>query len=190
MEIRNALSKLKMFCFKLAIVTENDSKQKTNFVIYVKLKMRLISFFNAKIIRTSRRDWFIFSSLMMMMMMMMMMMINCFCGMVDLQKEFSLIFSQDHCQRSWPLWISDMPRAGFEPAHNLNSGLVEWNCVIVITTTPRCYSTISTGNINLTFGNKLEKLKLLFVSGSWGSLNACAKLVLKAYKKREQNPTR
>ena len=28
MEIRNALSKLKMFSFKLAIVTENGSKQK------------------------------------------------------------------------------------------------------------------------------------------------------------------
>ena len=27
---------------------------------------------------------------------------------------------------------------------------------------------ISTENINLTLGNKLEKLKLLFVSGSWG----------------------
>ena len=27
---------------------------------------------------------------------------------------------------------------------------------------------ISTENINLTFGIKLEKLKLLFVSGSWG----------------------
>ena len=36
---------------------------------------------------------------------------------------------------------------------------------------------ISTENINLTFGNKLEKLKLLFVSGSWGSLNALGKVV-------------
>ena len=48
---------------------------------------------------------------------------------------------------------------------------------------------ISTENINLKFGNKLEKLKLLFVSGSWGSLNAIGKFVLEAYKKREQNPT-
>ena len=128
--------------------------------------MRLISFFNAKIIRTSGRVWFIFSS-------QVMMMINCFCGMVDLRKAFSLISSQDHCQRSWPLWISDMPRAGFAPAQNLSSGLVEWNCVIVITTTPRRYSTISTGSINLTFGNKLEKLKPLFASGSWGSWKYC-----------------
>ena len=46
---------------------------------------------------------------------------------------------------------------------------------------------ISTENINLTFGNKLEKLKLLFVSGSWGSLNALGKFILEAYKKREHN---
>ena len=28
-------------------------------------------------------------------------------------------------------------RAGFEPAQNLSSGLVEWSCAVVITTTPR-----------------------------------------------------
>ena len=33
--------------------------------------------------------------------------------------------------------ISNTPRAFFEPAQNLNSGLVEWNCEVVITTTPR-----------------------------------------------------
>ena len=42
----------------------------------------------------------------MMMMMMMMMMMNCFCGIVDQQKAFRLIYSRDHCQRSlkeiWP----------------------------------------------------------------------------------------
>ena len=48
---------------------------------------------------------------------------------------------------------------------------------------------ISTENINLIFGNKLEKLKMLFVSGSWGSLNALGKFVFEAYKKREQNLT-
>ena len=58
-------------------------------------------------------------------MMMMMMMVNCFCGMVDRRKAFSLIFSRDHCQRSSPSRISDTPRAGFEPAQNLSSGLVE-----------------------------------------------------------------
>ena len=56
---------------------------------------------------------------------MMMIMMNCFCGMVDQQKAFSLISSRDHCQRFSPSQISDAPRAGFEPAQNLSSGLVE-----------------------------------------------------------------
>ena len=29
-----------------------------------------------------------------------------------------------------------MPQGGFEPAQNLSSGLVEWSCAVVITTTP------------------------------------------------------
>ena len=49
------------------------------------------------------------------------MMMDCFCGMVDGRKAFSLISSRDHCQRSSPSRISDTPRAGFEPAHNLSS---------------------------------------------------------------------
>ena len=53
--------------------------------------------------------------------MMMMMMMNCSCGMVDRRKAFSLISSQDHCQRSSPSRISDTPQAGFEPAENLLS---------------------------------------------------------------------
>ena len=67
----------------------------------------------------------------------MMMTMNCFCGMVDLRKVFSLISSRDHCQRSSPSWISDTPRAGFEPVQKLSSGLVEWSCAVVISTTPR-----------------------------------------------------
>ena len=67
----------------------------------------------------------------------MMMMMNCFCGMVDRRKAFSLISSRDHCQRSSPSRISDMPREGFEPVQNLSLGLVEWSCAAVITTTPR-----------------------------------------------------
>ena len=58
-------------------------------------------------------------------MMMKMMVMNCFSGMVDQQKAFSLISSWDHCQRSSPSQISDTPQAGFEPAQNLSSGLVE-----------------------------------------------------------------
>ena len=61
-----------------------------------------------------------------------MMMMNCFCGMVDRRKAFTLISSQDHCQRSSPLWISDTPQAGFEPAQNLSSGLVEWSCAVIL----------------------------------------------------------
>ena len=70
------------------------------------------------------------------MMMMLMMMMNCFCGMIDWSKVFSLISSWDHCQRSSPSRISDMPRAEFEPAQNLSSGLVEWSFTVVTTTTP------------------------------------------------------
>ena len=69
---------------------------------------------------------------MMMMMMMMMTMMNCFCGMVDWQKVFCLISSRDHCQRSSPSWISNMPQAGFEPVQNLSSGLVEWSFAVVL----------------------------------------------------------
>ena len=75
--------------------------------------------------------------IMMMMMMMMMIMMNCFCGMVDRRKAFTLNSSRDHCQRFSPSRISDRPRAVFEPALNLSSGLVECSCAVVITTTPR-----------------------------------------------------
>ena len=62
--------------------------------------------------------------------------------MVDWQKAFSLISSWDHCQRSSPLRISNTPLRRFDPAQNLSSGLVEWSCAVVITTTPRCYNVI------------------------------------------------
>ena len=61
----------------------------------------------------------------MMIMLMLLMMMNCFCGMVDRRQVFGRISRQDHCQRSSPSRISDSPRAGFEPAQNLSSGLVE-----------------------------------------------------------------
>ena len=73
---------------------------------------------------------------------MMMMMTTCFCGIVDQQKAFSLISSQDHCQRSSPSRISDTPWAEFEPVQNLNSGFVECSCEVVITTTPFIYQKI------------------------------------------------
>ena len=55
-------------------------------------------------------------------------MMNCFCGMVDRRNAFSLISNRDHCQRSSPSRISS--------AQNLSSGLVEWRCAILTTTTP------------------------------------------------------
>ena len=170
-----------MFSFKLAIVTENGSKQKR------KTNMQIL-----RLMWSWRWDSFPSS--------------------IQNHKDFRkgliyfLISDDDNKLLLWYGWPTKGVKPYFqseplpeiltignfwpaasrvEPAQNLSSGLVEWNCVIVITTTPRRYSTISTGSINLTFGNKLEKLKLLFVSGSWGSLNACVKLVLEVYKKRE-----
>ena len=94
------------------------------------------------------------------------MMMNCFCGMVDQRKAFSLISSWDHCQRFLTLRISDMPQAGFEPAQNLSSGFVEWSCAVVVTTTPR---------LHLTYWHWFfVHLKLLTASGiDIFSLSAC-----------------
>ena len=61
----------------------------------------------------------------------------CICVMVDWRNAISLLSSQDDCQRSSPLRISNTLRAGFRPPQNLSSGLVEWSCAVVITTTPR-----------------------------------------------------
>ena len=74
--------------------------------------------------------------------MMMMMMMNCFWGMVDPRKAFNLTSSRDHCHRSSPSQISDTPRAGFEPAQNLSSSVVEWSCAVVITTAPQWFNLI------------------------------------------------
>ena len=48
-----------------------------------------------------------------------------FCGIVDRRKAFSRISSWGYCQRSLPSQISDTPRAGFEHAQNLSSGLLD-----------------------------------------------------------------
>ena len=56
------------------------------------------------------------------MMMMMMMMVNCFCGVVDRRKAFSLISSGDHCQRSPGIWypftFSKTPRSFVRSSFN------------------------------------------------------------------------
>ena len=61
--------------------------------------------------------------------------LNCFCGMVDRRNGFSVISSRDHCQRSSPSRISYTPRALFESAQSLSSGLVEWSRTVVVTAT-------------------------------------------------------
>ena len=73
-------------------------------------------------------------------------MMNYSCGMVDQRKAFSLIFSRDYCQRSSPSWISETPRAGFEPVQNLSSGFVEWSRSVVITTTRWCRWVLCSGS--------------------------------------------
>ena len=55
--------------------------------------------------------------------------------MADQRKALSLISRRDICQRLLPLQISDTPGTGFQPAQNLSSGLVEWSCAVVKTTT-------------------------------------------------------
>ena len=93
----------------------------------------------------------------------MMMMMNCFCGMVDRRKAFSLISSRGHCQRSSPSRISDSPRAEFEPAQNPSSGFVEWSCVAVIATTPRRHNIDN----KINFYGTLEEPILISVMQSW-----------------------
>ena len=94
--------------------------------------------------------------------MMMMMMMNCFCGMVDWRKAFSLISSRNHCQRSSPSRISDTPRAGFEPAQSLSSGLVEWSCAVVITTTPRRHKALAIKLRNFHFQSHWNTLTFFY----------------------------
>ena len=107
-----------------------------------------------------------------MMMMMMMTMMSCFYGMVDQRKAFSLVSSRHHCQRSSPSRISDMPRAGFEPAENVSSGFVELSCAVVITTTLRFQA----------FGlMKMKKMsKIWFANNSlwkfWFTINGPSKI--------------
>ena len=76
------------------------------------------------------------------------MMTNCFCGMVDRQKAFSLVSSQDHCQRFSPSQSSDTPRAGFKPAENPSSESTEGICAVMITTTSRCHQIFYSSEIH------------------------------------------
>ena len=89
-------------------------------------------------LRTAASDYTT-TRMMIMMMIMMMMMNNFFCGMVDRQKAFSLISSQDDFQRASLLQTSNTPGAGFKPPQNQNSDFDEWNYAVVMTTTPWRY---------------------------------------------------
>ena len=73
-----------------------------------------------------------------------MMMMNYFCDMVDRRKAFSFISSGDHGQISSPSRISDTQQGEFEPAQKLSSGLGNWSCAVVITTTQRNHCDIVT----------------------------------------------
>ena len=103
------------------------------------------------------------------MMMMMMMMMNCFSGIADPRKAFNLISSRDHCQRPSTSQISDTPWAEFKPARRLSSGLVEWSCAVVVTTTlQRHNSSVSEANspkqLGIILDNRLsfeEHLKVI-----------------------------
>ena len=54
------------------------------------------------------------------------MMMNCFFGMVDQQKAFSLISTMANLRHV---------ASRVEPVQILSSGLVEWGCAVVLTTT-------------------------------------------------------
>ena len=62
-----------------------------------------------------------------------------FCVMLDWLKVFSLISSWDHFLRSSSLRIPDTLHAGYESVQTLSSGLVDWSCALVITTTLWCH---------------------------------------------------
>ena len=72
-----------------------------------------------------------------------MIMMNCFCGIVDWQKVFSLISSQDHCQRYSPSLFSYTLRAGFEPAQNLEFRL----CLIKLCSSDNHYTSVPQNTI-------------------------------------------
>ena len=105
-----------------------------------------------------KKNWSKLNSLMMMMK-------NCFCGMVDRQKEFSLIYSRDHCQISSLSRISDISWAGFQTAPNLSSGFVEWSCAVVITTTPRRQTALSFWDWNILISKIMPYQFTIFLTG-------------------------
>ena len=103
---------------------------------------------------------------------------NCFCGMVDRGKAFSLISSLDHCQ-ILTIANSDMLQAGFDPVQNRSSGLLEWSCAVALRIV-KCVFQFRNSSITrlrylaLLFGCILCLLILKFiflVIVFWGDLN-------------------
>ena len=60
--------------------------------------------------------------------MMLMAIMNCFSGMIEQRKAFSLISSRDHCQRSHQ--CKSLARRE-QDLNNLSSGFGEWSCAIL-----------------------------------------------------------
>ena len=114
-----------------------------------------------------------------------------FFGMVDRREAFILISSRDHCQRSSPPRISNSPQAGFEPAQNMISGFVEWNCAVVITTTPRYHIFYLNKNWNYVFSlflyctSVIQKTQERMLH-KWGFIVFCSK---KKFLYNKQNQT-
>ena len=69
------------------------------------------------------------------------MMMNCLCGTVGLTKEKHLALFLARTIVRDPLH-REFPRAWFEPAQDLSSGLVEWSCAVNITISPRGYDAV------------------------------------------------
>ena len=114
---------------------EKDLKKSWDFLLHHLVHNNIIIFHHKK--HTNQTESQEICVMMMIMMMMMMMIINCFCGITDRRKEFSLIPSRDHCQGSSPSRISDTPPTGFECVQKLISDLVEWGYAAVIATIPQ-----------------------------------------------------
>ena len=91
---------------------------------------------------------------------------DCLCGMVDRQKAVSVTSSRDHCQISSRSRIFDTPRAGFEPAQNPSSGLLEWSCAVVITTILHYHHTkfCSSDEANLDFQQFTQQVHLSYLT--------------------------
>ena len=71
------------------------------------------------------------------------MMMSCFCGFEEWltnERRLSLISSPNHCQRFLASQILDKLWAGFKPVQNLISDVIEWSCVAMVTTAPRCHT--------------------------------------------------